>query len=479
MSPRSFARTLGLLGLLLLLLWSCTLYVLWRLGTPPPLVVAPLFPSFEPSLPPPPEAPSRETVIGAGFTRRDPNPPELPGSWPHFRGPGYDGISRESQRLADSWPAAGPPELWSVDLCHGFSGAAIHRGRAYILDYDSRTTQEMLRCLSMSDGREIWRRWHDLKLFNNHGYVHTTPAISERTLAVIGAKNHLMCVDPESGDLRWGLDLVRAFGEHFVNHFSVQTPLIDGSTIVIASAGDSLLAGLDAETGKILWKTPNERRWKPSYSSVIPALIGGKRHYLYSADEGIVAVSAEEGSRGQLLWQVLAWPGSNTVPLPVVLDGGLIFLTTGYSRGSMLLGNAVRGGAPNILWQQDAREGFSSEAHTPLYADRHLFGVPPDSAGAIRGQLVCVNPHNGGKTIWASGKDRRFGMYQPYLLADGKIFILGADEYLTMVRATSERYEELGRARILKNGDWHSWMALAGGRLLIRENNRLACFDLR
>ena len=70
-------------------------------------------------------------------------------------------------------------------------------------------------------------------------------------------------------------------------------------------------------------------------------------------------------------------------------------------------------------------------------------------------------------------------MYQPYLLADGKIFILGDDEHLSMVRATSERYEELGRARILKSGDWHPWMALAGGRLVIRESKRLACFDLR
>ncbi len=479
MSTRSFARALGLLGLLLLLLWSCTLYVLWRLGTPAPPVIAPLFPSFEPDLPPSPEPPSRETVIGAGFARREPNPPELPGSWPHFRGPGYDGISRESQRLADHWTEEGPPERWSVDLAHGGSAAVIQRGRAYILDYDPDAQREILRCLSMSDGREVWRRWHELKLLNNHGYVHSTPALSDRYLAVIGARNHLMCVDPESGELRWGLDLVGAFGSPFANQFSVQTPLIDGSTVVIAAAGDSLLAGLDAETGRVLWRTPNARRWGLSLSSVIPAVLRGKKQYLYSSAEGMLGVSAEEGFRGQILWETLTWPNQNTVPVPVLLEDGLIFLTTGYGRGSMLLQGSAAGVAPRILWSQDVREGLSCEAHTPLYADRRLFGVLPDGAGTLRRQLVCVDPYSHGRVIWSSGEQRRFGMYQPYLLADGKLFIVDDDHHLTMVRASAESYQELGRAKLLRSRDWHGWMAIAGGRLLIREVNRLACFDLR
>src|SRR5436190_3899119 len=115
MNSRFFALCLALLAFLVLLAWSSTLYVLWRLGTPRPHAAHVVFQlpgidSPRSSGLPAPER-ERETVaIGAGFARWGPNPPELPGSWPAFLGPRYDGISREAVRLADRWPESGPRE---------------------------------------------------------------------------------------------------------------------------------------------------------------------------------------------------------------------------------------------------------------------------------------------------------------------------------------------------------------------------------
>jgi outer membrane protein assembly factor BamB len=89
-----------------------------------------------------------------------------------------------------------------------------------------------------------------------------------------------------------------------------------------------------------------------------------------------------------------------------------------------------------------------------------------------------VNPRDG-KIVWSSGVERRFGMYEPLLLADGNLYVMSVSGYLTVVRATPEGYQELGRTLILEGSrGWHPWMALAGGRLIARESHKLVCVDL-
>ena len=53
---------------------------------------------------------------------------KIEGSWPRFRGPNADGISDEMTYLAKEWPAAGPEELWSIEVGEGFAGAAANHG---------------------------------------------------------------------------------------------------------------------------------------------------------------------------------------------------------------------------------------------------------------------------------------------------------------------------------------------------------------
>jgi len=61
---------------------------------------------------------------------------DITGSWPNFRGPGRDNISREKINLANSWGSSGPSILWSVDLGEGHSGPVISNGKVYVFDYD-------------------------------------------------------------------------------------------------------------------------------------------------------------------------------------------------------------------------------------------------------------------------------------------------------------------------------------------------------
>jgi outer membrane protein assembly factor BamB len=394
---------------------------------------------------------------------------DLPGSWPQFRGPNREGISPEPVSLARAWDAPGPRELWSVELGEGYAGPAVQHGRVYVMDYDQQNRQDALRCLSLADGKEIWRFAYPVPVKRNHGMSRTVPTVTPRHVVAMGPKCHVVCVDAVSGELRWGLDLVRQFGAVVPPWYTGQCPLVDGTNVILAVGGtNTLLLAADLETGAIRWQTPNPNDWKMTHSSVVTMQFGGRRMHLYCASQGVVGVSAEDGA---LLWQTPDWKISiATVPSPVPLDDGRIFLSGGYDAGSLMLQLKPEG--DRLTVQPLFRLGpevFGATQQTPILHDRHLFGVRPD------GQFVCVDLN--GKVVWASGAGQQFGL-GPFLLANGLFFALNDSGRLSLMEATPARFSLLAQAQVLKGRECWGPLALAGGRLLVRDLTRLACLDV-
>ncbi|MEI6783877.1 MAG: PQQ-binding-like beta-propeller repeat protein [Verrucomicrobiota bacterium] len=151
-------------------------------------------------------------VLAGKLIRSDGQPATLSGAWPQFRGPNRDGISPETVSLARAWQSSEPRELWAVDVGEGYAGAAVLNGRVYLMDYDRDKKQDALRCLSLADGREIWRYAYPVSVKRNHGMSRTVPAVTDKLIVAMGPKCHVVCLNPVTGELRWGLDLVRQYG---------------------------------------------------------------------------------------------------------------------------------------------------------------------------------------------------------------------------------------------------------------------------
>ena len=423
--------------------------------------------------------PAAETVrIGEFGEAFNVTPAALAGSWPRFRGPDASNISHETTRLAERWGEAGPKLLWSVDLGEGHAAPVVNNGRVYVLDYDEARRADALRCFSLRDGREIWRRWYRVNVKRNHGMSRTVPAVTDKYVVTIGPRCHVMCVDAVSGALLWGMDLEKDFGAVVPLWYTGQCPLIDGGVAVFAASGKkALVLGVDCETGAVLWQTPNPDGWEMSHSSVMPMTLNGKKMYVYAAVGGIAGVSAEKGDRGTVLWKTAGWNPSVVVPSPVVFPDGRVFVTAGYGAGSMMLKVSEEEGAyrVNSLYKIRPQEGLACEQQTPVLYEGLLFGILPNDAGELRNQFVCFDPD--GKILWASGKDHLFGL-GPYMTADGKFFILSDEGVLTAARASTEKFVPLDQARVLQGRDSWGPIALAGGRMLLRDSRRMVCIDV-
>jgi outer membrane protein assembly factor BamB len=387
--------------------------------------------------------------------------------WPGFRGEG-DGRSQETGLLKD---VARARVLWEVEMGEGYAGPAIRGGRAYVLDYADGS--DALRCLNAVTGEEIWRRSYKVDVKRNHGMSRTIPAVSEGVVITLGPKCHLVAVDAEEGGFLWGKDLVGAYGTKVPPWYAGQCPLVRGGRLYVAPAGEKvLMTALDAKTGETLWEVPNPRQWKMTHSSIVEVVLEDRTALVYCGSGGVVGV---DEATGKVLWESTDWKVSiANVPSPVDLGEARILFSGGYGAGGMI-GRVQRTGEGYAL-QVEKRLGpgvMGSEQQTPvMLSDRRgVMAVIPS------GEMVFMGLD--GAVRWRSGGVNRYGS-GPYLVADGAAYVLNDTGTLTAVAAEEGQFRVLGSHRILPDGR-ECWgpMALADGRLYVRDLTRLFCLDLR
>jgi outer membrane protein assembly factor BamB len=410
-------------------------------------------------------------VFAAGMlTPGSGQPAPLKGAWSRFRGADGSGISSDLQPVARSWSGGRPRELWAVEVGEGYAGPAIVDGRIYLMDYDREKQRDALRCLSLENGAEIWRYSYPMPVKRNHGLTRTVPTVVGNWVVAMGPKCHVVCVQALDGKFVWGLDLVKDHGTTVPPWYTGQCPLVDGDRVILAPGGpDTLVMAVELASGKVVWKSPNPQGWKMTHSSVVPMVIGGSKFFLYCASAGVVAVRAEDGV---VAWETTTWKiNIATVPTPVDTGGDRYFFTGGYNAGSLMLRFKVSAG------KLEAEEVFRLKAdvfgatqHSPVWRDGLLYGIRAD------GRLVGLTPE--GKVAWASGPETNFGLGPLLMTHDGLIFALNDGGTLSLIEANPTAYRPLATARVMEGQECWAPLALASGRLLVRDMTRMICLQV-
>jgi len=397
----------------------------------------------------------------------DGTPAEMDGSWPRFRGENSDAVfTDETVRLATQWPQNGPELLWDIEVGEGYAGAAVLNGRVYVLDYYRDRQADVLRCLSLADGMDIWQYSYPVKVKRNHGMSRTVPAVTDKYVVSLGPKCHVICLDSQTGRSYWAMDLVKQFGSEVPMWYAGQCPIIDRQTAIIAPAGSALMIAVDCATGEIIWQTPNPDKWKMTHSSIMPMEYNGQRMFVYCGSDGVVGVSAENG---KVLWQTTEWKLRINTPSPLIIGDGRIFLSAGYNKGSMmvqLIEDAQGSGFQVETLFHLEPEIFGAAQHTPILFEGYIYGVRPDE------QMVCLDLS--GNVIWTSGSDHKFGI-GPFTIADGMIYAMDDHGLLRLIEAKPDGYQQLAEAQVLDGPDSWGPMACAGNKLILRDMNRMKC----
>ena len=427
--------------------------------------------------------------------------------WPRLGGPEATGVSPETG-LARSWPAEGPPTLWTVEVGPGFAGPAVADGQVFLLDRVG-DQQDALRCLDLSIGRELWRLTYDAPGSLPHNGSRNVPTVDAQYVFAVGPFGHFHCVDRATHRIVWAAHLVDDFKDPQIDTGKspetrqekleraqlptwgmTQAPCLYRDLVIVAPQTQSTgLVAYEQNTGKIRWRSGYiGRNWYSHVSPYLSTLAGVEQVIMLAQpsdpeksprDAPPAIISSIDPSTGRILWKTQT-PGPYKIPIaqPLKIGEDRLFITGGYTFGCMMLQVRQVAGQwePTILFHRKTVAGF---LHSPvLFRNRILVTSFKEQGGSHTG-LVCLTTE--GDPLWETGPALQFES-GAFLIADGLAFVMhGKTGQLHLLELADSGPKLLAQAKVLEAQGAEAWapMALSDGKLLVRDQHQMKCLDVR
>lgn len=418
--------------------------------------------------------------------------------WPSFRGPNGTGIA-DGQGAPVEWDAdSGRNIAWKTPI-PGFANSApiIWGDQVFVTTAISSAGDDTFRIGQYGDTRPVddlsdhsWRvysldrrtgevLWErvvfegppETKRHTKASQANSTPVTDgEHVVAVFGSIGLVVCYDM-AGEMLWQIDIgVLHSGWFYDPDFQwghSSSPIIHNGLVIIQADTpySSFLAAVDIGTGEEVWRASREEEIS---TFATPSIYSGP-----TGDELITngtQIRAYDPATGELLW--FLGPNSEIPIATPVVDGDLIYLTAGYPPIRPIY--AVRPGHRGDL---SLRDGEDSSEALAWSADRGGTYIPTPLAyrglfytNANNGRLTCYDALTG-EIVYRKRIGGVGGSYSASpIAADGKLYFLGEDGDIYVVRAGRE-YELLAKNSmdeiIMANP------ALSDGMLVIRTLNNV------
>ncbi len=393
--------------------------------------------------------------------------------WPQWRGPHRDGISAETG-LARQWPKNGPRLMWQVkDLGEGYATPAIAGGRLYVIA-NRGMENEFVQAMDVATGKAIWT----VRLGNvgdpnqqpSYPMARSTPTIDGDVLYALSSDGDLVCLRLANGAEVWRKSLRKDFGGKPGKWAYAESPLVDGDTLVATPGGaEATLVALHKKTGAVLWKSAVPGGDVAAYASAIAIEAAGRRQYVQFLDKGVVGVDAKTG---QFLWRYAKTStGPANIPTPVAEAGYVYSANARRFGGGLVQLHATADGvsAEEVYFERDAPNTLGGQ----VLWKGVLFGTNPKGLAAADFKT--------GKILW---QEDSLGPGS-VLYAAGLLFVHTENGEVVLAEASTDGYREKGRftppdrPTHTRNREmaW-SYPVLSAGRLFIRDQDRLWCFDV-
>lgn len=400
--------------------------------------------------------------------------------WPQLLGPDRNGISAQ-KGLLRTWPQKGPEVLWTANIGIGYGGPVVKSGKVYLLDRDDKTG-DMLRCFDFATGKELWSFTYDAPGSVNYPGSRSVPAVDGNRVYSVGPYGQLYCIDTDTHKPLWNKNIWTDFGGTRIPTWAIsQCPLIYGDLVIVASqAPQAGVVAYNKMTGELKWQTPS----LGGTGYVSPALVkvaGTTQAVMISASARGGFGQAGSGAKvagidpltGKVLWEYTNY--NCPIPVPSVIDAGenRIFITGGYNTGSALIKVDKKSDGTFAVTEVFRNNEVGAHTLPPVLYNGNFY--MECSTNEKKDGLVCLGID--GTVKWKTGRDpvfERGGM----ILADGLIIATDGTSKLFLIEPDPTAFKAISSAEMLiGTGGAQNWapLALADGKLLIRDQSRLVC----
>ena len=379
--------------------------------------------------------------------------------WTNFRGPNRDGRYEELEVLAN-WPAGGLSPLWKQPVGLGYASFTVADGRAYTIE--QRRRQEVVAAYDPNTGRELWTQAWNAEYKDETGDgPRATPTWDDGRLYALGATGEFRCLDAKTGAVLWGKNILSENKADNLQWAMAASPLVVDEKVIVlpgGTAGNSVVA-YNKTTGAPVWKALNDRQ---AYVSPMLVTLAGRRQVLVVSSSRAVGLAPEDGS---LLWSY-PWDtdmGIN-VSQPIMVSNNRFFISAGYGKGAALveLSGTGKSFTARTVWEN---VNMKNKFNSSVLHQGYVYGLD-------EGILTCLDV-NTGERKWKGG---RYG-YGQVLLAGGNLIVMSDSGELVLVRAKPDEHSEVARFKAIEGKTWN-YPAIANGRLLVRNANEMAAYNI-
>jgi len=379
-----------------------------------------------------------------------------------WRGENRNGMYLNETGLLKEWAADGPKLLWHYDgLGEGHTSVAISNEKIYITGmhddclilYELDMTGKLLR------EKEVGKEWD-----TNWNGTRSSVCVNDEKLYIFSALGTLYCLNIKTFDEVWKKDILAEFDGKNLNFGMTENPLIVGEKIFLTPGGEkNNMIALNKHTGDLIWSSPGKGELS-AYCS--PLYIGGYSIPIVvtNTSEHIIAVNIDTG---EMLWSHPHRNRPREHPNTPIYSDGVIFFTSGFRAGSVLLRLTNGGRNFEQVWKNedlDNRMGGAVKIGDYVYASGHQ----------NRGWF-CIDWKTG-ETKYRSDKLANGAI----IYADGMLYCYGENGEIALVKPNPENFEVVSSFKA-KSGNEQHWAhpVIYNGILFIRHGDMLMAYDIK
>jgi outer membrane protein assembly factor BamB len=379
--------------------------------------------------------------------------------WPHFRGPASSGASKDAAIPTD------PKVAWSASLPGRGLSSPIVIGEKVFVTASAGPDQQQLQvlCFNAKTGEPLWKRQLQATgrtmTYAKTSVAANTPCSDGKHVFALWSSNDLAAFDLD-GNLAWLRGLTADYSNASNSLGMASSPVVVGKTVVVVIENDSesYSLGIDAATGKNLWKLERPKAANWSSPVPLPAKNGAPLAVLLQSKKGLIAVDAATGKK---LWEHEA--DASTMSSSTAVNDTVYAPVSGITA----LSTSNSAGAPQILW--NSRQ-INPSTISPLLLDDKLFSV--NGAG-----ILTMAETKSGDVKW---KLRLTGPFSGSPVGAGtRIALINEKALLQIVDSTAPEGALIGQIQLPLNESTKELTlctpALAGNRIFVRTDSTLWC----
>lgn len=384
-----------------------------------------------------------------------------PKDWNQWRGPNRDGIAAGFKAPA-TWSSGALVKGWSVTVGEGHSSPVVAGERVYVFAREN--GREVMRCLALADGAEIWRDAYEAPYtMNLAAWAHgkgpkATPVVADGRVFALGIDGHVSAYDAARGTVLWRTNFAGEYKATSPSFGAAASPLVDGSSLIVPVGGKhgGALVALDGGSGQVRWKWTGDG---PAYASPVLATIGGVRQIITQMQKHCVAVAADDGRE---LWRLPFKTSYEQNSVTPVVAGELVIFG-GVSKPTFAVRATTAG--PEIVWENKT---FVMYMSTPVLSGTTLYGM----ATRQRGSLFALDV-NTGQELWRG--PGRLGENASLTDIGSVLLVLNDEGELTVQEKRERGLKTVATYKVADTPVWAS-PAPAGGGLLVKDKTTLMLY---